>query len=71
LTWNYFYDKPIIMASKTIVLAELGNVVVQAAKVVKKPGTPTPERTRWMKVLVESSKAYASIDDAGPVPGKK
>ena len=71
MTWNYFYDKPIIMASKTIVLAELGNVVVQAAKVVKKPGTPTPERARWMKVLVESSKAYADIHDAGSAPKKK
>ena len=59
------------MASKTMVLAELGNVVVQAAKVVKKPGTPTQERQRWMKVLVESSNAYAAINDAGPAPKKK
>ncbi len=59
------------MASKTMVLAELGNVVVQAAQVVKKPGTPTQERGRWMKVLVESSKAYASISDAGPSKGGK
>ncbi len=59
------------MATKQIVLAEIGNVVVQAAKVVKKPGTSTPERTRWMKVLVESSKAYADVLDAGPAPRKK
>ena len=49
------------MASKTIVLAELGNVVVHAAKIVKKTGTPTQERARWMKILVESSAAYAAV----------
>ncbi len=59
------------MASKTIVLAELGNVVVQAAKVVKKPGTPTAERQRWLKVLTEASEAYASISDAGPAQRKR
>jgi hypothetical protein len=58
------------MATKTIVLEELGNVVVQAAKVVKKPGTPTQERTRWMKVLVEASQAYAAVAKAGEKAGK-
>lgn len=58
------------MATKTMVLAELGNVVVQAAKVVKKPGTPTQERTRWMKVLVEASQAYAAVAKAGAKQGK-
>jgi len=59
------------MASKTIVLAELGNVVVEATKIVKNKNTRTPLREQWMKVLVNSSKAYASISDAGPAPKKK
>ncbi len=59
------------MASKTIVLAELGNVVVAAAKVVKNKNTRTPLRKEWMKVLVESSKAYADILDAGPSTKKR
>lgn len=59
------------MASKTVVLAELGNVVVDAAKIVKNKNTRTPLRNEWMKILVESSKAYADIHDAGPTPKKK
>lgn len=59
------------MASKTIVLAELGNVVVQAAKVVKEKNTPTQKRQQWLKVLTEASEAYAAISDAGPAPRKR
>lgn len=59
------------MASKTIVLAELGNVVVEAAKVVKNKNTRTPLRKEWMQVLVDASKAYADIHDAGPSAKKK
>ena len=59
------------MASKTIVLAELGNVVIEAAKVVKNKNTRTPLRKEWRQVLIEASKAYADIHDAGPSPKKK
>ncbi|MCF6311859.1 MAG: hypothetical protein L3J39_05350 [Verrucomicrobiales bacterium] len=59
------------MASKTMVLAELGNVVVQAAKIVKEKNTPTQKRTQWLKVLIEASEAYADINDSGPPPKKR
>lgn len=59
------------MASKTIVLAELGNVVIEAAKIVKNKNTRTPLRKEWMKVLVESAKAYADINDSSPPLKKK
>ena len=59
------------MAAKKEVLAELGNVIVQAAKIVRERNTRTQLRQQWMRVLVESSKAYADISDAGPPAGKK
>ena len=71
LTRHCCHDKPSVMAAKREVLAELGNVIVQAAKVVKERNTRTQLRAQWMKVLVDSSKAYAAIEDAGPAPKKK
>lgn len=54
-----------------MVLAELGNVVVQAAKIIKEKNTPTQKRAQWLKVLVEASEAYADINDSGPPPRKR
>jgi len=49
------------MASRKIVLAELGNVVVEASKKCKDAMTLKQARKEWLEVLEKSSKAYAVV----------
>jgi len=53
------------MASKKLVLAELGNVVLEASKKCKDSHTPKLARKEWLEVLEKSSKAYADISNSG------
>jgi hypothetical protein len=55
------------MASKKLVLAELGNVVMEASKKCKDPMTPKIARKEWLIVLEKSAKAYADISSI-PAP---